>query len=430
MTKSVSDVANLFPDWTKAIERSANGIVTIEVPINGTQFSRAIVDIPTEVASGRMALTPVASKLIVRKILETDVVQYFVATMIADHTYAAQQGMDEGVLHYLARGDFSGLVIISDVLGRYLQSYLHTPDGEVSRVYFGQNDTEQPATSLMRFNLLTTQQATNDFMATETGLYWCKQCRRTYTSRCVTHGFNIEDVDVYPTCPRCHQRICICPCPICHQSVCICCTVCNTYPCICDKDVCRYCGSPYCDGSCRDSGGSSGGDGGDGGGGGEGSLPTGTPKYSASVIENAAKNAVRSLTNTDGHNPAMCNVGVAAAFKTITKSSELDGKLANEMISYWQDHDQSWRKINPNEAWSLVNSGYIVVAGWMSPNPNGHGHVVLCVPGSGGTHPAWGYKLPNVMETGAGRRTYGNTINYSFGKEKISGIVCFVYIKQ
>ena len=79
-----------------------------------------------------------------------------------------------------------------------------------------------------------------------------------------------------------------------------------------------------------------------------------------------------------------------------------------------------------SQAQYWANQGYFVVAGWINPSGES-GHVVVVVPGEGLQHSGWGGKIPHVMDTGAGKRTVGKTINYSFGKGKISSIKYYVY---
>ena len=55
------------------------------------------------------------------------------------------------------------------------------------------------------------------------------------------------------------------------------------------------------------------------------------------------------------------------------------------------------------------------------------GHVVVVVPGEEGYSKNWGGKIPNVMDTGENKRFESQTINYSFGKYKISGVEFYKY---
>ncbi len=67
------------------------------------------------------------------------------------------------------------------------------------------------------------------------------------------------------------------------------------------------------------------------------------------------------------------------------------GANANELVKYMQT-DHFWTKLGNNdvEASKLAGQHYLVVAGWV--NPNGHGHVVIIMPGWENGHPkgSWG----------------------------------------
>jgi hypothetical protein len=91
-----------------------------------------------------------------------------------------------------------------------------------------------------------------------------------------------------------------------------------------------------------------------------------------------AKSVAKSIPGTN----AQCSEGVRRAFKN------LFGKLpagmncnANSMVKYWINNPSLWQEIAMSQAQGYANQGYFVVAGWINPNSNKSGHVVIIMPG-------------------------------------------------
>ena len=174
-------------------------------------------------------------------------------------------------------------------------------------------------------------------------------------------------------------------------------------------------------------------DSGEGGGGGSNSGETNnnppeeaSSKKTPEEIKSAVKQAVKNVIAKHGVRNMSCNFGIQEVLNILYGNTELNGKNANEIVKHWQSHPNSWEKISVSQAQNLANQGYFVVAGWFNSS-GGHGHVVVVVPGEEGYSARWGGKIPNVMDTGADMRTEKQTINYSFGKDKISGVEFYKY---
>jgi hypothetical protein len=170
-------------------------------------------------------------------------------------------------------------------------------------------------------------------------------------------------------------------------------------------------------------------DGGSGGTGDNGDDSGDTSKQvTPSQLQQGAKDAVSHVSATYGTQKAYCNVGVATAFQSLFggNGDSLKGMNANSMVQHWRDNPGKWEKIPMSQAQSLANKGHFVVAGWINPN-GGSGHVVVVVPGESVYSRSWGGYIPNVMDTGSGMRSEKQTINYSFGKDKISRVEFYKY---
>lgn len=151
-------------------------------------------------------------------------------------------------------------------------------------------------------------------------------------------------------------------------------------------------------------------------------------KFSRSELIDGAKAAIAEILKTDknGVHPAKCNLGVQAAFRHMFPGEQVPGMSdqANQMVRDWQHHPEKWQKISLGEAQKCANNGLFVVAGWV--NSNGHGHVVVIVPGTPVRSNRFNADMPCTMDTGEGMRTI-TYLHYSFGKEKIPHVVFYYY---
>ena len=177
-------------------------------------------------------------------------------------------------------------------------------------------------------------------------------------------------------------------------------------------------------------GGTGGGDGGDGGDGDIGDWSD--PSQRTGMVKKAVKNAVKEMTDKYGYGKAVCNYGVQAAFNALFETHELDGKKANEIITYWQNHPESWEPLITSDLQNTLdtvqqvkNNGAFVVAGWQNPSGES-GHVVVIVPGE--MQSGWKNMLvPICMDTGRDMRSESQRLSSSFGVDKRLGIVFFKY---
>ena len=135
-----------------------------------------------------------------------------------------------------------------------------------------------------------------------------------------------------------------------------------------------------------------------------------------------------------GNELACCNYGVQCAFKYLfNNSTELDNKMANDMVRYWLN-SSNWLEIQLSEAQGYANNGYFTVAGWINPalKPDGSersGHVVMIVPGNSFYSYNWGCDVPYAMDTGEEKREKSQPLSESFGPEKKNSVRYFVYQK-
>ena len=144
--------------------------------------------------------------------------------------------------------------------------------------------------------------------------------------------------------------------------------------------------------------------------------PDGREVTDPEKIKKAAKNSVQNVKDTydtDGTQSAQCNRGVNYAFNEVTGSDELNGKTANEIVNYMAN-SENFTKVELSEVQELANNGEVVIGG--KAEDGGSGHVVLAVPGKEESSGKWKGKVPQVMDTGEGKRSEKNGVNYSWAK--------------
>lgn len=170
-----------------------------------------------------------------------------------------------------------------------------------------------------------------------------------------------------------------------------------------------------------------------GGDGGDGDIGDWSdPSQRTGMVKKAVKNAVKEMTDKYGYGKAVCNYGVQAAFNALFETHELDGEKANEIITYWQNHPESWEPLITSDLQNtldtvqqVTNNGAFVVAGWQNPSGES-GHVVVIVPGE--MQSGWnGMRVPVSMDTGRDMRSELQKLSQGFGKSKKSSILFFKY---
>lgn len=116
---------------------------------------------------------------------------------------------------------------------------------------------------------------------------------------------------------------------------------------------------------------------------------------------------------------AQCNHGVNMAFCELHDSDEFEGMRANEMVKHMKN-SPDWELTDMKDVQGFANKGEFVVGGWQDTIPGKSGHVNFAVPGSG-TYGGWNgnrQMVPNMMDTGAGKREKSIGVNYTFGEDK------------
>jgi RHS repeat-associated protein len=148
----------------------------------------------------------------------------------------------------------------------------------------------------------------------------------------------------------------------------------------------------------------------------------GLDSIDAVALKEATENSVKKVTKKYGTKSAQCNRGVNYAYKELTGSDEFDGMDANQMIDHMENSD-NFVKIKHEDAQNFQNDGKIVVAGNKEEGNGKHGHVVMGVPGKEEKSGSWNEKVPQVMNTGYGKREAKEKISFSWKsavKNKVS----------
>jgi len=136
-------------------------------------------------------------------------------------------------------------------------------------------------------------------------------------------------------------------------------------------------------------------------------------------LKEAAKEGVKvAKEKVPTKSQAACNYGVNAAFTKATGNNALKGKNANEITAVVSTSND-FEKVKLSDVQKLANKGEIVIGA--KAEKSGSGHVVLGVPGVETVSGSWGGKVPQVMDTGAGKREEKQGVNMSWtGKDKDS----------
>jgi RHS repeat-associated protein len=151
----------------------------------------------------------------------------------------------------------------------------------------------------------------------------------------------------------------------------------------------------------------------------------------AAKVTTAAEGAVKYIKDTYDKNGTcgkQCNRGVNKAFSTLTGSDELKGLTANKIYDKLAESD-NFEEVDMDKVMDLANKGAVIIGAWENASGNS-GHVVMAVPG-GNSAGSWNYesskKIPQVMDTGSGKRTSKKGANYSFGKPKQGNVKWYKY---
>ena len=227
----------IVTNWEDAQIKENEYFSTVEVPLSGDVFQDGLFS--TRVLNGgylRRA-SRVAMKLIVQRSNKTNEFRAFVVTLVGK---TSQEDREE--LSFLATHTLTGLEIISDLEGKYLDSY-QFERGEKQRVILARAAGYQEVDSSEVIGRLYLNDMQSAYLYSRSG--------------------ESGDIDppIYGGCPLCGSRYCDGSCEVvvrycreCHQPVseCRCCRSCGRYPCECPPPwTCPKCGSRYCDGDCK-----------------------------------------------------------------------------------------------------------------------------------------------------------------------------------
>ena len=142
----VEQAALMTPLWNDLRQTYENGkVVTLEVPlrVGGTPL-KAWSPRKADGHAGSVDGSTVTMKLILQKNIETGNKRYFIATFIPDSSCYNKRKDMKTPYRFMRDRDYSGYVIISDVEGRYLASYLHRNGGRME-VGMRQRSTDENA---------------------------------------------------------------------------------------------------------------------------------------------------------------------------------------------------------------------------------------------------------------------------------------------
>ena len=223
----------ITPNWQEGQSAKHGAISSLEVPLTGDVYVKSFYSRVQDGKSQRF-LSNVQTKLIIQKHDELKEMRSFVVTIITDKRYEIMHAQSSQICSFLNPKDFSGLMIVSDLEGNYLDAFQFT-DGKQQRVALASASEEKDVdadAAVSTFALMDANSA---------GVY----------SRSGEGGGggwqpvppDIPEVEVWPNCPTCHLPINQCP---------------GHYTPPPTQWYCPYCHSPYCPGTCYTGGGGGG----------------------------------------------------------------------------------------------------------------------------------------------------------------------------
>lgn len=224
----------ITPSWEEGESIKRGAISSLEIPLTGDVYAKSFY---SSTGNGFRFLSDVQTKLIIQKHDELNEMRNFIVTIIIDKRYEIMHARSTRTFSFLNPNNFSGLMIVSDLDGNYLDAFRFT-NGKQQRVALAstaeKEDKDVKADDVIStFTLMDANSAGMYSRSGESG-------GGGWTP--VPPG-ELPEVDVYPTCPECHLPINQCPGH-------------STPP--PTGWYCPYCHSPYCPGTCY-TGGSGGG---------------------------------------------------------------------------------------------------------------------------------------------------------------------------
>lgn len=225
----------ITPNWQEGQSAKHGAISSLEVPLTGDVYVKSFYSRVQDGKSQRF-LSNVQTKLIIQKHDELKEMRSFVVTIITDKRYEIMHAQSSQICSFLNPKDFSGLMIVSDLEGNYLDAFQFT-DGKQQRVALASASEEKDVdadAAVSTFALMDANSA---------GVYSRSGEGGGGGGVPVPPG-ELPEVEVWPNCPTCHLPINQCPGH-------------STPPPL--QWYCPHCHSPYCPGTCYQPGGGSGG---------------------------------------------------------------------------------------------------------------------------------------------------------------------------
>lgn len=224
----------ITPNWQEGQSVKHRVISSLEVPLTGDVYVKSFYSRVQDGKSQRF-LSNVQTKLIIQKHDELKEMRSFVVTIITDKRYEIMHAQSSQTCSFLNPKDFSGLMIVSDLEGNYLDAFQFT-DGKQQRVALASASEEKDINADGAVSTFALMDANSAGMYSRSGEGggggWVP----------VPPG-ELPEVEVWPNCPTCHLPINQCPGHYTPPPV---------------QWRCPFCGSYYCPGSCRGGSGSGG----------------------------------------------------------------------------------------------------------------------------------------------------------------------------
>ncbi|WP_292268923.1 hypothetical protein [Butyricimonas sp.] len=216
----------ITPNWQEGQSVKHRAISSLEVPLTGDVYVKSFY---SRVQDGKRqrSFSNVQTKLIIQKHDELKEMRSFVVTIITDKRYEIMHAQSSQTCSFLNPKDFSGLMIVSDLEGNYLDAFQFT-DGKQQRVALASASEEKDINADGAVSTFALMDANSAGMYSRSGEGggggWVP----------VPPG-ELPEVEVWPNCPTCHLPINRCPghntppsppvnpgwtCPICGSSVC------------------------------------------------------------------------------------------------------------------------------------------------------------------------------------------------------------------
>lgn len=216
----------ITPSWEEGESIKRGAISSLEIPLTGDVYAKSSY---SSTGNGFRFLSDVQTKLIIQKHDELNEMRNFIVTIIIDKRYEVMHARSTRTFSFLNPNNFSGLMIVSDLDGNYLDAFRFT-NGKQQRVALAstaeKEDKDVKADDVIStFTLMDANSAGMYSRSGESG-------GGGWTP--VPPG-ELPEVEVYPTCPECHLPINQCPGH-------------STPP--PTGWYCPYCHSPYCPGTC------------------------------------------------------------------------------------------------------------------------------------------------------------------------------------